>query len=248
MPLQRRSLLRNCIGRGTFFKEVLSRHTTCDAGARAQSEQVLGTFRRLGKCSRHVTGGIPGGTDLRCPHVRNGRAGKGHMALLAVSLEQASVDGARMELGFQLTWLEEPPGSMYLPRTKGLARGRSFAPLASQRWVTFVLAYLRKFGHHPRRHRPMPTSSSAARRGPSSPEPPPHKAPHEYSQASSGQARLACEWPAAYGEQPVREQPELEEPDRIQNPRRRAKKMVPAEPTATPIRKHRSRGMERGVQ
>ena len=46
--------------------------------------------------------------------------------LLAVSL-----NGTRMELGFQLTWLEEPPGSLYLPRTKGLARGRSFAPLAS---------------------------------------------------------------------------------------------------------------------
>ena len=60
---------------------------------------------------------------------------KDHVALLAVSLEQASLDGARMDIGFQLTWLEEPPSSLYLPRTTGLARGRSFAPLASQRWM-----------------------------------------------------------------------------------------------------------------
>ena len=31
-------------------------------------------------------------------------------------LEQTFLDGARMEIGFQLTWLEEPPSSLYLPR------------------------------------------------------------------------------------------------------------------------------------
>ncbi|OLP87334.1 Protein MEMO1, partial [Symbiodinium microadriaticum] len=35
-------------------------------------------------------------------------------------LEQTFLDGARMEIGFQLTWLEEPPSSLYLPRLHGI--------------------------------------------------------------------------------------------------------------------------------
>ena len=40
-----------------------------------------------------------------------------HLALLAVSLEQASLDGGRMDLAYQLAWLEEPPAGMYANRT-----------------------------------------------------------------------------------------------------------------------------------
>ncbi|CAE7191860.1 unnamed protein product [Symbiodinium microadriaticum] len=39
---------------------------------------------------------------------------KDHLALLAVSLEQSALDGSRMDIGFQLTWLEELPSSMFM--------------------------------------------------------------------------------------------------------------------------------------
>ena len=68
-----------------------------------------------------------------------------HLALLAVSLEQASLDGGRMDLAYQLTWLEEPPAGMYAnPTASGILRNRPFAPLASQRWMTVVLGYLKE--------------------------------------------------------------------------------------------------------
>ena len=68
-----------------------------------------------------------------------------HAALLAVSLEQAALDGGRMEIGYHLTWLEEPPAGMYSARPGGgLLRHRPFAPLASQRWITIVLGYLKE--------------------------------------------------------------------------------------------------------
>ena len=68
-----------------------------------------------------------------------------HLALLAVSLEQASLDGGRMDLGYQLTWLEEPPSGMYASRaSSGVFRSRPFSPLASQRWMTVVLGYLKE--------------------------------------------------------------------------------------------------------
>ena len=68
-----------------------------------------------------------------------------HLALLAVSLEQASLDGGRMDLAYQLTWLKEPPAGMFANRSvTTLTRNRPFAPLASQRWMTVVLGYLKE--------------------------------------------------------------------------------------------------------
>ena len=89
---------------------------------------------------------------------------KDHLALLAVSLEQCALDGSRMDIGYQLTWLEEPPSSMFMARPGNHPR-RAFAPLASQKWITVVLAYLKEL------------DTIQARRGdaqrPSAPRPPP---------------------------------------------------------------------------
>ena len=68
-----------------------------------------------------------------------------HVALLAVGLEQGSMDGGRLDLGYHLTWLEEPPSGMYQARQgSSLLKNRPFTPLASQRWVTVVLGYLKE--------------------------------------------------------------------------------------------------------
>ena len=61
---------------------------------------------------------------------------KDHLALLAVCLEQAAMDGGRMEVAYQMTFLEDPPSSMFMARAGPSARSRAFAPLASQRWVS----------------------------------------------------------------------------------------------------------------
>ena len=68
-----------------------------------------------------------------------------HLALLAVFLEQTALDGGRTDLAFHLTFLEEPPSSLFLARhPQGMLRTRAFAPLAAQRWVTVVLGFLRE--------------------------------------------------------------------------------------------------------
>ncbi|CAE7489600.1 unnamed protein product, partial [Symbiodinium necroappetens] len=69
---------------------------------------------------------------------------KDHLALLAVCLEQAAMDGGRMEVAYQMTFLEDPPSSMFMARAGPSARSRAFAPLASQRWVSVILTHLRE--------------------------------------------------------------------------------------------------------
>ncbi|CAE7306808.1 unnamed protein product [Symbiodinium necroappetens] len=65
--------------------------------------------------------------------------------LLAVCVEQMSMDSGRAELGYQLTWLEEPPAAMFTARSsKSAMHTRAFAPLASQRWVAIVLSYTKE--------------------------------------------------------------------------------------------------------
>ena len=63
---------------------------------------------------------------------------KDHLALLAVCLEQAAMDGGRMEVASQLTFLEDSPSSMFMARAGPSTRGRAFAPLASQKWVSVI--------------------------------------------------------------------------------------------------------------
>ncbi|CAE7031764.1 dnc [Symbiodinium natans] len=68
-----------------------------------------------------------------------------HLALLAVCLEQGALDGGRLDLGFQLTFLEEPPAALFSDRALQTGiQARAFAPLAAQRWVAVVLAYMKE--------------------------------------------------------------------------------------------------------
>ena len=170
------------LGRGTFFKEVLQNL----ARRMAPSQITPGTPQAMLEQGLSLSrywerfGGWANARDMSLVAYQVGLIfdalmcerydlAKDHVALLAVSLEQASLDGARMEIGFQLTWLEEPPSSLYLPRTTGLARGRSFAPLASQRWITIVLAYLKELDTIQARRQEVP-------RGPATRPPPPEGA------------------------------------------------------------------------
>ena len=75
--------------------------------------------------------------------VGNYGAAKDVVALLAVMLEQAVLDGGRFEVAQVLTLQEDVPYTVFSARQGSVAR-RAFAPLADQRWVTVALAYLKE--------------------------------------------------------------------------------------------------------
>ena len=75
----------------------------------------------------------------------NWNATKDAVSLLFVTLEQAALDGGRMEVGLLLSLTEDPPQSLFTART--LAAGvkpRAFAPTAEQKWITIALQYLKE--------------------------------------------------------------------------------------------------------
>ena len=75
----------------------------------------------------------------------NVEAAKDTVALMAVMLEQACLDGGRFELAQCLTLQEDIPASIFTARqTFQLSRSRAFAPLADQRWITVALAFLKE--------------------------------------------------------------------------------------------------------
>ena len=73
--------------------------------------------------------------------VGNIGAAKDVIALLAVMLEQATMDGGRFEVAHVLTLQDDVPYTVFTARQGSVAR-RAFAPLADQRWMTVALAYL----------------------------------------------------------------------------------------------------------
>lgn len=72
-------------------------------------------------------------------------AAKDSLALLCVMLEQASLDGGRLDLGQILTLSDDPPSSIFSNKQMMMVgKTKAFAPLADQRWVTVALAYLKE--------------------------------------------------------------------------------------------------------
>ena len=70
---------------------------------------------------------------------------KDALSLLFVCLEQASMDGGKLEVGLLLALVEDPPASLFSGRSQALAANpRPFAPTANQRWITTALQYLKE--------------------------------------------------------------------------------------------------------
>ena len=70
---------------------------------------------------------------------------KDRVALLLVLLEQGAMDAGRLDIAYLLTLAEDPPIGLFTNKTVlSTSRARSFAPLASQKWVTTALAFLRE--------------------------------------------------------------------------------------------------------
>ena len=147
-----------CLRQGVFFAAVLQNMAKRMAPASSLGAEPAELLQQGVCLSRYWErfGGFAGQRDLGAiahtlAHAMDAlQAGRmnqvsDHLALLAVCVEQMSMDGGRAELGYQLTWLEEPPASMFTARSsKSAMHTRAFAPLASQRWVAIVLSYIKE--------------------------------------------------------------------------------------------------------
>ena len=72
-------------------------------------------------------------------------AAKDSAALLMVCLEQGAMDAGHLDIGLLLSLAEDPPSGVFTNRSLApLSRGRSFAPLAEQRWISLALAYIKE--------------------------------------------------------------------------------------------------------
>ena len=144
--------------RGTFFLAVLQNMARRMAPAVSPSSDPSELMQQGVCLSRYWErfGGFAGQRDLGAiahalahamDSLQAGRVNQAsdHLALLAVCIEQMSMDGGRAELGYQLTWLEDPPSAMFAARPgKSTIHTRAFAPLAAQRWVAIVLSYVKE--------------------------------------------------------------------------------------------------------
>ena len=144
--------------RGSFFQSVLqsmSRRMAPTSPATSSTEELLargvsgirylerfggyGRNRELGQLQFQVM------TIFDFLMAENVPAAMDGIALLAVTLEQACLDGGRMELATLLCLQEDPPASIFVNRQlAATSRAKSFAPLADQRWVTCALAFLKE--------------------------------------------------------------------------------------------------------
>ena len=72
-------------------------------------------------------------------------AAKDGAALMMVCLEQSALDGGQLDVGLLLALVEDPPSSLFTNRSvTPLSRGKAFAPLAEQRWITTALSYIKE--------------------------------------------------------------------------------------------------------
>ena len=183
-------------GKGVFFRQVLQNLARRMAPSQAVAGSPASMLEQGLTLSRYWErfGGWSNARDMALVAYQVGlifdammaeryELAKDHLALLAVSLEQSSLDGSRMDIGYQLTWLEEPPSSMFMARSSNRPRSRAFAPLASQKWITVVLAYLKELDTIQARrgdtHRPSAPRPSVADspEGPAAPKRRPKKKP-----------------------------------------------------------------------
>eukprot|EP00435_Cladocopium_sp_Y103_P014245 s1713_g3.t1 len=143
---------------GAFFTSVLRamarrmQPTVASSGSPAELLQrgVCGTqyMERYGGFGRHRDLGLvmfQVMTVMDYMQSENYGAARDSLALLAVCLDQAVLDGGRFDLAALLTLQEDPPSSIFINRqTSTLSRARAFSQLADQKWITVALAFIKE--------------------------------------------------------------------------------------------------------
>ena len=144
--------------RGTFFRQVMqqmsrrmSPTSSADLSAKELLEKGISGVRYLerfggyGRCREIGQMQFQVMTAFDFLMAGKVEAAMDTIALLAVSLEQASLDGGRMDLASLLCLQEDAPASIFMNRQlTATSRARAFAPLADQRWITCALAFLKE--------------------------------------------------------------------------------------------------------
>ena len=104
-------------------------------------------------------------------------------SLLAVGIEQASMDGGRMEFAYKLMLLEAPPSNLWVYRQAANdPRSRAFAPLCPQKWATCALAYSKEVDYIQAKRQEVAVKKSAP--APFQPNPKRKKFPKSKAQAT----------------------------------------------------------------
>lgn len=144
--------------KGVFFDAVLkqmSRRMAPTMSIHATPEEMMsrgicgtkylerfggyGRCRDLGVIQHQVM------TTMDFLQMGNVEAAKDTVSLLAVMLEQATLDGGRLDLGQILTMADDPPAAIFTNKQVAqISRAKAFSPLADQRWVTVSLAYIKE--------------------------------------------------------------------------------------------------------
>ena len=143
--------------RGTFFAAVMSnmsRRMNPSAASNATPQQLAAQGVTMTKYVERF-GGYGRARDygqvmwqialiMDYLQTENWQGAKDATALLAVCMEQTSLDGV-MDVGLLLSLVEDPPSSVFTNRSLApLSRGKSFAPLADQRWITVALSFIKE--------------------------------------------------------------------------------------------------------
>ena len=102
----------------------------------------------------------------------NWEASRDAAALLAVCLEQSALDNGQLDVGLLLALVEDPPAAVFTNRSvSALSRGRAFAPLAEQRWITTALSYIKELDVISSRRADVAGTSSKPAADPPNPKP-----------------------------------------------------------------------------
>lgn len=143
--------------RGTFFQAVLmnmSRRMNPASSSEATPQQLLNQGVCLTKYVERF-GGFGRSRDMGYVmwqvamlmdylQAENWQGARDSAALLAVCLEQTALDGS-MDVGLLLSLVEDPPSGLFTNRSLApLSRGKAFAPLAEQRWITVALQFIKE--------------------------------------------------------------------------------------------------------
>ena len=94
-------------------------------------------------------------------------------ALLAVCLEQTALDSS-MDVGLLLSLTEDPPSGLFANRSLApLPKGKAFAPLADQKWITISLSFIKELDLIAQRRNDVVGGRSSAASSDPSPTPKP---------------------------------------------------------------------------
>ena len=123
----------------------------------------------------------------------NWQGAKDATALLTVCMEQTALDGA-MDVGLLLSLVEDPPSGVFTNRSLApLSRGKSFAPLAEQRWVTVALSFIKELDLITQRRSDLVGGRSAVPTDAPNPKVKPKPQPKPWKKKGRGQVDAQAE-------------------------------------------------------